>query len=161
MIELRDDPSFGALVGFGLAGVVGELLGDRAYRAAPLTTEDAATLIRAPRAAPMLDGYRGARRVDLAALEDLALRIGVLADAVPDIRSLVLDPVLAADRGAHPTGVTITLDPSPARSTPGRAACAERSAATVRGSIGAGPEAVNVRRGDRRPRVEALPSGGP
>ncbi|MEJ2860315.1 bifunctional acetate--CoA ligase family protein/GNAT family N-acetyltransferase [Actinomycetospora flava] len=113
VIEIRDDPSFGSLVSFGLAGVVGELLGDRAYRATPLSTMDAATLVRAPRAAPLLDGYRGARRADLPALEDLVLRIGVLADAVPEIRSLVLDPVLAADRGAHATGVTVTLGPPP------------------------------------------------
>ncbi|GAA4931681.1 acyl-CoA synthetase (NDP forming) [Actinomycetospora succinea] len=113
VIEIRDDPSFGSLVSFGLAGVVGELLGDRAYRATPLSTMDAATLVRAPRAAPLLDGYRGARRADLPALEDLVLRIGVLADAIPEIRSLVLDPVLAADRGAHPTGVTVTLGPPP------------------------------------------------
>jgi acyl-CoA synthetase (NDP forming) len=113
VVEVRDDPSFGALVSFGLAGVVGELLGDRAYRATPLSTMDAATLVRAPRAAPLLDGYRGARRVDLEALEDLLLRIGVLADAVPEIRSLILDPVLAADHGAHPTGVTIVLGPPP------------------------------------------------
>jgi acyl-CoA synthetase (NDP forming) len=113
VVEIRDDPSFGSLVSFGLAGVVGELLGDRAYRATPLSTMDAATLVRAPRAAPLLDGYRGARRADLPALEDLVLRVGVLADAVPEIRSLVLDPVLAADRGAHPTGVTVTLGPPP------------------------------------------------
>jgi acyl-CoA synthetase (NDP forming) len=112
-MEIRDDPSFGSLVSFGLAGVVGELLDDRAYRATPLSTMDAATLVRAPRAAPLLDGYRGARRVDLAALEDLVLRLGVLADTVPEIRSLVLDPVLAADRGAHATGVTVTLGPPP------------------------------------------------
>ena len=113
VVEIRDDPSFGSLVSFGLAGVVGELLGDRAYRATPLSTMDAATLVRAPRAAPLLDGYRGARRADLPALEDLVLRIGVLADAVPEIRSLVLDPVLAADRGANPTGVTVMLGPPP------------------------------------------------
>ncbi|MDD7936801.1 bifunctional GNAT family N-acetyltransferase/acetate--CoA ligase family protein [Actinomycetospora lutea] len=113
VVEIRDDPSFGSLVSFGLAGVVGELLGDRAYRATPLSTMDAATLVRAPRAAPLLDGYRGARRADLPALEDLVLRIGVLADAVPEIRSLVLDPVLAADRGAHVTGVTVMLGPPP------------------------------------------------
>ncbi|HSK60243.1 MAG TPA: bifunctional GNAT family N-acetyltransferase/acetate--CoA ligase family protein, partial [Actinomycetospora sp.] len=99
VVEVRDDPSFGSLISFGLAGVVSELLGDRAYRATPLSTRDAATLVRAPRAAPLLDGYRGARRADLPALEDVVLRIGVLADAVPEIRSLVLDPVLAADRG--------------------------------------------------------------
>jgi acyl-CoA synthetase (NDP forming)/GNAT superfamily N-acetyltransferase len=113
VVEVRDDPSFGSLVSFGLAGVVSELLGDRAYRSTPLSTMDAATLVRAPRAAPLLDGYRGARRADLPALEDLVLRIGVLADAVPEIRSLVLDPVLAAERGAHPTGVTVVLGPPP------------------------------------------------
>jgi len=113
VVEVRDDPSFGSLVSFGLAGVAGELLGDRAYRSTPLSTMDAATLVRAPRAAPLLDGYRGARRADLPALEDLVLRIGVLADAVPELRSLVLDPVLAAERGAYPTGVTIVLGPPP------------------------------------------------
>ncbi|PVZ14297.1 bifunctional GNAT family N-acetyltransferase/acetate--CoA ligase family protein [Actinomycetospora cinnamomea] len=113
VVEVRDDPSFGSLVAFGLAGVAGELLGDRAYRATPLSTMDAATLVRAPRAAPLLDGYRGARRADLPALEDLVLRIGVLADAVPEIRSLVIDPVLASERGAHPTGVTVVLGPPP------------------------------------------------
>lgn len=113
VVEVRDDPSFGSLVSFGLAGVVTELLSDRAFRAAPLSTVDAATLVRAPRAAPLLDGYRGAHPVDLAALEDLVIRVGRLVDAVPEIRSLTLDPVLAAARGAHPTGLRVVLGPPP------------------------------------------------
>ncbi|MDL5156455.1 bifunctional GNAT family N-acetyltransferase/acetate--CoA ligase family protein [Actinomycetospora termitidis] len=113
VVELRDDPSFGSLVSFGLAGVVTELLGDRAYRATPLSTMDAHTLVRAPRAAPMLDGYRGARPMDLGALEDLLLRVGQLADHVPELRSLVLDPVLVAERGVHPTSVRAVLGPPP------------------------------------------------
>ncbi|WP_433799078.1 GNAT family N-acetyltransferase [Actinomycetospora sp. CA-084318] len=113
VVELRDDPSFGSLVSFGLAGVVTELLGDRAYRATPLSTMDAHTLVRAPRAAPMLDGYRGARPMDLAALEDLLLRVGQLADHVPELRSLVLDPILVAERGVHPTSMRAVLGPPP------------------------------------------------
>lgn len=113
VVEVRDDPSFGSLVSFGLAGVVTELLGDRAYRALPLSTMDASTLVRAPRAAPLLDGYRGARPVDLPALEDLLLRVGRLVEAVPEIRSLVLDPVLAAEAGAFPTGLRVVLGPPP------------------------------------------------
>ena len=113
VVEVRDDPSFGSLVSFGLSGVVTELLGDRAYRATPLSTMDAATLVRAPRAAPLLDGYRGARPVDLAAMEDLLIRIGRLVEAIPEIRSLILDPVLAAERGAHPTAARIVLGPTP------------------------------------------------
>ena len=113
VVELRDDPSFGALVSFGLAGVVTELLGDRAYCATPLSTMDAHTLVRAPRAAPLLDGYRGTRPTDLAALEDLLLRVGQLADHVPELRSLALDPVLVAERGAHPTSMRAVLGPPP------------------------------------------------
>ena len=113
VVEVRDDPSFGSLVSFGLAGVVSELLGDRAYRATPLSTMDAATLVRAPRAAPLLDGYRGGQRVDLPALEDLLLRVGALLETVPEIRALELDPVLAGERGAHPTGVRVVLGPPP------------------------------------------------
>jgi acyl-CoA synthetase (NDP forming) len=113
VVELRDDPSFGSLVSFGLAGVVTELLGDRAYCATPLSTMDAHTLVRSPRAAPLLDGYRGSRPMDLAALEDLLLRVGQLADHVPELRSLALDPILVAERGAYPTSMRAVLGPPP------------------------------------------------
>ena len=52
VVEVVDDPSFGALVSFGLGGVATDLLGDRAYRALPLTDLDAAELVRAPRCRP-------------------------------------------------------------------------------------------------------------
>src|SRR5262249_61183812 len=53
-IEAVDHPSYGPLVGFGPGGVVGDLLGDRAWRTAPLTDRDADALIRAPPSAPLL-----------------------------------------------------------------------------------------------------------
>src|SRR5688500_20374429 len=74
VVEIVDDPSFGALVSFGVGGVATELLGDRAFRTLPLTDLDAAELVRGPRAWPLLDGWRGSEPVDTAALEDL--RIG-------------------------------------------------------------------------------------
>ena len=59
MFRITADPSFGALVSFGIGGVATELFDDLAYRAVPLTDADAADLIAAPRAAPLLHGYRG------------------------------------------------------------------------------------------------------
>ena len=41
VVELVEDPAFGPVVGFGLGGVATELLGDRAWRAVPLTDRDA------------------------------------------------------------------------------------------------------------------------
>ncbi|MBM7081727.1 bifunctional acetate--CoA ligase family protein/GNAT family N-acetyltransferase [Micromonospora humidisoli] len=99
VVELREDPAFGPVVGFGLGGVATELLGDRAWRAVPLTDRDAAELVDEPRASPLLRGHRGAVPVDRAALADLLLRVGRLADEQPRVRSLTLNPVLARPDG--------------------------------------------------------------
>ena len=113
VIGLQDDPSFGSLVYFGLAGIVSDLLGDRAYRAVPLTDRDAARLVRAPRAAPLLTGYRGARPVDLAALEDVILRVAAMAEDLPQLRDLVLDPVIASPEGVTVPAARITVGTRP------------------------------------------------
>ncbi|MEH0846016.1 GNAT family N-acetyltransferase [Micromonospora sp. CPCC 205711] len=102
VVELVEDPAFGPVVGFGLGGVATELLGDRAWRAVPLTDRDAAELVDEPRAAPLLRGHRGAAPVDRAALVDLLLRVGRLADEQPRVRSLTLNPVLA-----RPDGISV------------------------------------------------------
>jgi acyl-CoA synthetase (NDP forming)/GNAT superfamily N-acetyltransferase len=114
-VGLQDDPSFGSLVYFGLSGIVSDLLGDRAYRAVPLTDKDAANLVREPRAAPLLTGYRGARPVDLAALEDLTLRVAALAEDLPEIRGVALDPVIASAAGVAVAAARITVGAPPPR----------------------------------------------
>jgi acyl-CoA synthetase (NDP forming) len=101
-VEVTEDPAFGPVVGFGLGGVASELLGDLAWRAAPLTDRAAEALVDEPRAAPLLHGYRGSAPVDRAALIDLLLRVGRLADDHPDLRSLSLNPVLA-----RPDGISV------------------------------------------------------
>jgi acyl-CoA synthetase (NDP forming) len=99
VVEVVDDPAFGPVVGFGVGGIATELLGDRAWRAAPLTDVDAAALVRTPRAAEMLLGYRGATPADITALEDLLLRVGQLAYDNPAVKRLLLNPVLAHAEG--------------------------------------------------------------
>lgn len=55
---------------FGLGGVATALLGDRAFRTAPLTNVDAGPpLVRSLRSSPLLTGYRWTPPVDLASLE--------------------------------------------------------------------------------------------
>ena len=115
VFALLDDPTFGSLLSFGLSGIATELLGDRSYRPIPLSTVDVAELIREPRAAPLLSGYRGEPPAKLAALEDLALRLNRLADDLPEVRSLVLDPVLAGPDGIAVSGARIVLGPPPTR----------------------------------------------
>ncbi|MEV4514110.1 GNAT family N-acetyltransferase [Dactylosporangium sp. NPDC049525] len=116
VVEVVDDPAFGPVVGFGLGGEAADLLGDRAWRPVPLTDRDAAALVRAPRAAPLLTGYRGSAPVDLDALADLLLRIGRLVDDQPTLSSLSLNPILARPEGLavlHATADFTTPLPRP------------------------------------------------
>lgn len=99
LIGLTRDPVVGPLVGFGLGGVQVELLGDVAFRLAPLTDEGARRLVRDIRAFPLLDGFRGAPPTDLAAVEDLLLRVSALAMACPRVAELDLNPVKVLEEG--------------------------------------------------------------
>jgi acyl-CoA synthetase (NDP forming) len=95
------EPIFGPLVVFGLGGVASEVLDDHAARLAPLTTTDADDLIHSIRAAPLLLGHRGQPPADVAALRDALLRISRLADDLPQVAELDLNPVIA-----RPDGIT-------------------------------------------------------
>jgi len=114
VLAVREDPSFGALASFGIAGVATELLDDRSYAAVPLTIADAEQLVRSPRAAPLLTGYGGAAPADLLALSDLLLRLSALADAVPELAECTLR-VLAAPIGAQVESVHARVAPASAR----------------------------------------------
>jgi acyl-CoA synthetase (NDP forming)/RimJ/RimL family protein N-acetyltransferase len=119
VLEIVDDPSFGSLLSFGLSGMATELLGDRAFRVVPVSDQDAAALVRAPRAAPLLAGYGGTEPTRLDALEELVLRVGRIADDLPQVRSLSLDPVLASSEGVFVTSARVVLGPPPQRGDTG------------------------------------------
>ena len=119
VVELLDDPSFGALVSFGVAGVATDLLGDRSYAPVPLSDTDAADLVAAPRAAPLLTGYRGAEPVDMAALTDLLLRVSRLAEDLPEVLSLELNPVLVGRDGLAILSARAAVGPPTSRVDPG------------------------------------------
>jgi acyl-CoA synthetase (NDP forming)/RimJ/RimL family protein N-acetyltransferase len=56
VIRSTEDPLFGPVLGFGLAGDTTDLLGDLAYAVPPLTDVDVTEMVRAPRSAPRLFG---------------------------------------------------------------------------------------------------------
>jgi acetate---CoA ligase (ADP-forming) len=99
MIGVAADRLFGPLIGFGLGGINVELIGDVRFRIAPLTDVDVDELLRETRGFPLLQGYRGQPAADLEALRDLLLRVSRLADDVPEIVELDLNPVMALPEG--------------------------------------------------------------
>jgi acyl-CoA synthetase (NDP forming) len=111
-VGVVQDPSFGPLVVFGMAGVEAELLGDRSFRILPLTDVDARDLIMSVKGAPLLFGYRGAPPAKVAALEQLLLRVAGLIEDIPEIAELDLDPVIVNADGAFPINARLRLVPA-------------------------------------------------
>jgi acetyl coenzyme A synthetase (ADP forming)-like protein len=89
------DPVFGPLVAFGPGGVLAELIGEAQFRLAPLTDRDAAELVRSGKAGRLVAGFRGAAPADEASLVEFLLRLSLLAEELPEVAELDLNPVLA------------------------------------------------------------------
>jgi acyl-CoA synthetase (NDP forming) len=120
LVRTLEDPLFGPLVSFGLAGDTSVLLGDLAHRIPPLTDVDVADLVRSLRAAPRLFGYLGTPPVDVEALEDLLARVSVLADDLPEVASSELSPVQVSTSGLAVLGASVELAVPVGRSDAGR-----------------------------------------
>jgi acyl-CoA synthetase (NDP forming)/GNAT superfamily N-acetyltransferase len=99
-IRSMEDPLFGPVVSFGIAGPITELVADKAYRIPPLSERDAASMVREIKAAPMLFGYRGGDMVDVDEIERLVLRVAQLQNDLPQISSLDLSLVLVGLEGS-------------------------------------------------------------
>jgi acyl-CoA synthetase (NDP forming) len=116
VVGTAEDPVFGPVVSFSIAGPPTDLLDDIGYRIPPLTDVDVKDLISSVKASPLLDGYRGGALADRAALADLIARVSVLADRAPDVASLEINPVVAHSAGVDVLGVEIVVAPATKRS---------------------------------------------
>lgn len=115
VVRTAEDPLFGPVVSFSIAGPPTDLLGDIGHRIPPLTDVDVTDLVSSVKASPLLDGYHGAAPADRAALADLIARVSVLADQQPDVASLEINPVIAHPGGVAVLGVEVFVAPATAR----------------------------------------------
>jgi hypothetical protein len=99
-------------VSLGLDGIPSELLGDIAYRVPPLTTVDAAEMVRELKTAPTLFGRHGGPGVDIAGIEDLLHRVAQLADAIPQLASITLRPCVASASSIAVLGARVFIAPT-------------------------------------------------
>jgi hypothetical protein len=108
-VAVVQEPVFGPLVAVGLGGLAADARARRSARLTPLTDVDAAAMIAEVRAAPMLTGQAGSAAVDTAGLARLLLRVSRLADDLPAVAELDLDPVIAGPDGVYPVDVRVRL----------------------------------------------------
>ena len=105
IVGTMTDKTFGPMVMVGLGGITTELFKDVVYRPAPVSAAEATTMLETLKAAPLLHGFRGAPKADVAALAQLISQISVLAAQHADrIAEIEVNPVLV-----HPEGQGVTI----------------------------------------------------
>ncbi len=95
IVGLAHDPIFGPLIMFGLGGVYVEALRDVVFRIVPIGSSDARDMVRSIRGAALLGALRGQPAVNVKLVEDVLLRLSLLAQDFPSISELDVNPLVA------------------------------------------------------------------
>lgn len=96
IVGMKKDPQFGPTILFGLGGIFVEVFEDVALRVAPLSETDARDMIRETRGFRLLAGARGRPKADVAAIEDVLLKMSRLAlDLEPYLAEIDVNPLMA------------------------------------------------------------------
>ena len=100
LIGLRRDPVYGATLTVGLGGVTAEVLADTVTLVLPATEDEVLAALRRLRLWPLLDGYRGRPRADVAELARIATSLGALMLAEISLEEIEINPVILRASGA-------------------------------------------------------------
>ena len=109
IVGVTTDPQFGPVMMFGLGGIMVEVLGDVAFRLAPLGEGDARDMIDEIQGRQVLDGVRGQPPVDVGAIEAMLDQVSQFAAEHPEVAELDLNPVIASPEGAIAVDARIVL----------------------------------------------------
>jgi len=99
IVAARRDADWGAVLLLGLGGVWAEVLHDIRVLPADLDRPAIADELRKLKSAPLLAGFRGAPPRDVAAVADVAARLGALMTARPEIAEIEVNPLVVYPQG--------------------------------------------------------------
>ena len=116
---VTDDP-FGPVIAFGAGGTMIELMNDHAMELPPLNQFLARRLIERSRVHETLKEWRGAPAVNMAALEQVLLRVSEMVCELPQLREMDINPIIVDEQGAIAVDARIVIGPA-VQTSPGRA----------------------------------------
>ena len=109
IVGVTRDLQFGHAVMFGMGGILVEVLRDVSFRIVPYSEKDAAEMIAETRGARLLQGVRGGRPADLAALAHLLVEVSDLVAKHPEIDEMDLNPVIVHEEGLTVVDARVAL----------------------------------------------------
>ena len=110
LIGVATDPVFGPVISFGTGGIAVEAVRDAAIALPPLNAVLAAELIDRTRASRLLGAYRDVPPADRDALVALLCGVSEMVCALPWLKEMDLNPVIAHPAGAVVADARIVID---------------------------------------------------
>ncbi|HZW58622.1 MAG TPA: acetate--CoA ligase family protein [Nitrososphaerales archaeon] len=109
------DPQFGPTVMFGLGGIYVEIFKDVSFRIAPVSEEDAQSMMKEIKSSQLLTGFRGSKPLDTKAAALVLQAVGQIMFDFEEIDSIDINPLFIYPRGVMATDVRIILKKPPER----------------------------------------------
>jgi len=108
----KKEDAFGHLVLCGLGGIFIEVLKDVQAGLAPLSQDEATSMIRKLKGYKILQGVRGQTAVDEHAFVDVIVRLSALLQAAPEIMELDLNPLLGSSKAVIAVDARVRIEKS-------------------------------------------------
>jgi acetyl coenzyme A synthetase (ADP forming)-like protein len=102
IMGMHRDPQFGPMLMFGLGGIYVEVMKDVAFNLAPITFDEAMTMLTGTKSYQILVGARGEEGFDMAAMAHCLQKISQLATDFPQIVELEINPLIVGEIGTEP-----------------------------------------------------------
>lgn len=100
IVGARRDPVFGPMISVGLGGVLTEIYCDVRHELLPVSADQIERMLRSLTAFPLLDGFRGRPKADLAAACAAIQSVAeALVQGPPNVREIEINPLLVRDSG--------------------------------------------------------------
>jgi hypothetical protein len=100
LLGLQRDPVYGVTLTLGMGGVTAEVLADTVTLVLPATEDQVLGAMRGLRLWPLLDGYRGRPKADMAAVAQIAVALGQRMLADQNLEEIEINPILVRAKGA-------------------------------------------------------------
>jgi acetyltransferase len=110
MIGVTSDPVFGPVITFGAGGTTVEIMGDRAVALPPLNSFLVRELIQNTRIAKMLGTFRNMAPANMAALEDVLLRVSEMVCELPLLKEMDINPLILDENGALAADARVVVE---------------------------------------------------
>jgi acetyltransferase len=118
IVGCKSDAQFGPVVLFGAGGQLAEIWRDTSLELPPLNTTLARSMISRTRISKALQGFRGRKQVNMAAIERLLVRFSYFVAEQDLIREVDINPLLATEKGLIAVDARIVLHPADATGIP-------------------------------------------